>query len=195
MRGEILRGTTERIGAVIMMFDLSGFTRLSETLEGDALIDMLNDYYGMVVDLIEARGGNVLKFIGDGLLAVFADNTELEAGRDALDTVLAIRDGMAETNTRRAAEQLPVTGCTMALHAGDVAYGNIGGRNRLDFTVIGPAVNTTSRLCGMCAHVDQPIVISARVARPHLQARSELVSLGTYRLRGVAERHELFTLD
>jgi adenylate cyclase len=76
-----------------------------------------------------------------------------------------------------------------------VLYGNIGGRNRLDFTVIGPAVNTAARLSGMCAHVDQPIVISSNVARPMLPHCPELVSLGTYRLRGVADRQELFTLD
>lgn len=195
LRGEILRGTTERIGAVILMFDLAGFTRLSETLESDALINMLNDYYGMVVERIEERGGNVLKFIGDGLLAVFTDDDEAEAGNAALDTVEALRAGMAEVNARRLSEKLPITDATMALHAGEVAYGNIGGRNRLDFTVIGPAVNTTARLSGMCAQVDQPVVISAHVARPHLDRRPALVSLGQYRLRGVAERVELFTLD
>ncbi|MEQ9695119.1 adenylate/guanylate cyclase domain-containing protein [Shimia sp. SDUM112013] len=195
MSGEILRGTTDRMSAVILMFDLSGFTRLSETMQGDDLVTMLNDYYGMVVERIEARGGNVLKFMGDGLLAVFSGENETEAGADALDVIEAIRSGMEEVNTRRKADGLPVTGCTMALHAGDVSYGNIGGRNRLDFTVIGPAVNTTARLSGMCAHVDQPIVISARVAAPHLLARPALVSLGQYRLRGVAERLELFTLD
>lgn len=195
MSGEILRGTTERISAVILMFDLSGFTKLSETLDGDAVIELLNDYYGMVVDEIEDRGGNVLKFMGDGLLAVFAGHDETEAGRAALDTVEAIRGGMDRINAARAADGRTATGCTMALHAGDVAYGNIGGKNRLDFTVIGPAVNTTARLSGMCSHVDQPVVISARVARPHLKDRPALVSLGQYRLRGVAERHELFTLD
>ena len=195
LSGDILRGTTEQISAVVLMFDLSGFTRLSETLEGDALIGMLNDYYAMVVDRIEERGGNVLKFIGDGLLAVFTGSDETEAGARALDSVEALRAGMDEVKSRRTDEGLPVTDCTMALHAGDVAYGNIGGRNRLDFTVIGPAVNTTARLSGMCAHVDQPIVISARVARPHLKNRPALVSLGQYRLRGVAERVELFTLD
>ncbi|MCA0872414.1 adenylate/guanylate cyclase domain-containing protein [Seohaeicola saemankumensis] len=195
LSGEILRGTTERISAVILMFDLSGFTRVSESLDSDAVIDLLNDYYGMVVEEIETRGGNVLKFMGDGLLAVFTAAEETEAGGMALDTVEAIRDGMAQINTARAADNRTVTGCTMALHAGDVAYGNIGGRNRLDFTVIGPAVNTTARLSGMCAHVDQPVVISARVARPHLGDRPALVSLGQYRLRGVAERHELYTLD
>lgn len=195
MAGEILRGTTEQMSAVILMFDLSGFTKLSETLTGDAVVDLLNAYYEMVVDEIEERGGNVLKFMGDGLLAVFPGDDEQASGRAALDTVEAIRDGMSRINAERGPAGETTTGCTMALHAGEVAYGNIGGRSRLDFTVIGPAVNTTARLSGMCAQVDQPIVISARVARPHLQDRPALVSLGQYRMRGVSERHELFTLD
>ncbi|MFD1158731.1 adenylate/guanylate cyclase domain-containing protein, partial [Roseovarius aestuarii] len=84
---------------------------------------------------------------------------------------------------------------TLALHAGDVLYGNIGGKTRLDFTVIGPAVNTTSRILGMCSAVDQAIVISANVAAPLLEGIPALVSLGQYRLRGVRDRQELFTLD
>lgn len=195
LSGEIDRGSSQQISAVILLFDLSGFTRLSETLEGTAIIDLLNDYYSMVVDEIDRRGGNVLKFLGDGLLAVFSQKNETAAGRAALDTVRAIRGAMAEINAKRQTAGQPVTGCTMALHAGDVLYGNIGGQNRLDFTVIGPAVNTTARLSSMCAHVDQPVVISARVARPQLASQPDLVSLGQYRMRGVSDRIELFTLD
>jgi adenylate cyclase len=195
MSGEIDRGSSEKISAVILLFDLSGFTRLSETLEGRAIIDLLNGYYSVVVDKIERNGGNVLKFMGDGLLAVFSQADEHAAGRVAIDTVRAIRAEMQEINATREAEGQPTTRCTMALHAGDVLYGNIGGYSRLDFTVIGPAVNTTARLSGMCGHVDQPIVISARVARPHLSTEVDLVSLGQYRVRGVSERIELFTLD
>ncbi len=195
LSGEIDRGSAQQLSAVILLFDLSGFTRMSETLAGQAIIGMLNGYYSMVVARIEENGGNVLKFMGDGLLAVFSQEDEHIAGSAALDTVRSIRTGMQEINATRQAEDQPVTGCTMALHAGDVLYGNIGGHTRLDFTVIGPAVNTAARLQGMCAHVDQTIVISARVARPHLFTQADLVSLGQYRMRGVSERIELFTLD
>ena len=195
MSGEIDRGSTEEIGAVVLLYDLSGFTKLSETLDGPDIIEMLNSYFGMVVREVEQAGGNVLKFMGDGMLAVFAHDPEAEAGRIALDSIQAIRRGMQTLNAERAAAGLTTTGCTMALHAGDVLYGNIGGETRLDFTVIGPAVNTTARIAGMCDPLDQRVVVSDRVARPWVDKRADLVSLGAYRLRGVTERVELYTLD
>lgn len=195
MSGDIIRGSTQGIDAVILMFDLSGFTKLSETLPGKDVVALLNSYYAMVVETIEARGGNVLKFMGDGLLAVFTDEAEDKAGAAAIETVKALRAGMDAINQDREAENLVTTGCTIAVHAGQVHYGNIGGTSRLDFTVIGSAVNTTARLSGMCSHVDQPVVISDRVARPHLKNCPDLVSLGIYRMRGVKDRVELFTLD
>ena len=195
LSGDITRGSVDRIEAVILYFDLQGFTKLSEVLPGEEIIAMLNDYFGTVVAVIEDHGGNVLKFMGDGLLAIFPHAGTVDAGMAALDTVTALRSDIAAINHRRASEGLTTTGFTAALHAGDVAYGNIGGTNRLDFTVIGPAVNTTARMSGMCSLVDQAIVISSRVARPALDRRPDLVSLGQYRLRGVTERQELFTLD
>ena len=195
MSGEIDRGSAEDIDAVILLFDLSGFTRMSESLQGPDIIALLNDYFGMVVREVEDHGGNVLKFMGDGMLAVFAQQPEAEAARRALDAVQAIRVGIEAMNLERGGDDLPTTGCTMALHAGRVLYGNIGGETRLDFTVIGPAVNTTARIANMCDPLDQRIVISERVARPWIEKRENLVSLGAYRMRGVADRVELFTLD
>lgn len=195
LSGEITRGSSQKIGAVILMFDLAGFTQLSERLPGQAIIDMLNAAFAPTVERIEAHGGNVLKFMGDGLLAVFAQDNEQRAGARALACVQEIRAEIDALNSERDAAGLPVTGCTMALHAGNVLYGNIGGANRLDFTVIGPAVNTAARLLDMCARVDRTIVVSDALARPHLADVPALVSLGQYRLRGVDSRHELFTLD
>jgi adenylate cyclase len=133
--------------------------------------------------------------MGDGMLAIFDIEKVGDAPHAAIEAAVALRTRMAEVNARRTAEGLPVTGFTLALHAGEVLYGNIGGKTRLDFTVIGAAVNTAARLSGMCDHVDQQIVVSADVARPLLKRRPDLVSLGQYRLRGVKERQELFTLD
>ncbi len=195
LSGDILRGSVERIDAVICYFDLTGFTKLSERLTGEEIIELLNDYFGIAVDVVQEHGGNVLKFMGDGMLAIFNVAKTENASAAALDTTMALRQAMAEKSAEREAKELTTTGFTLALHRGEVLYGNIGGTSRLDFTVIGPAVNTTARLSGMCAHVDQNIVISANVARPMLDVRPELVSLGIYRLRGVAERQELFTLD
>ncbi len=195
MSGSIQRGSVDAIEAVILYFDLSGFTRLSEALPGPEIIELLNAYFGAVVPLIEARGGNVLKFMGDGMLAIFAKDTVEDTEWAAVDAICAIRDAVAEVSAARRAEGLAATGCTMSAHAGEALYGNIGAPTRLDFTVIGPAVNTAARINAMSAHVDQPIVIGANVARPLLDRRPDLVSLGQYRLRGVSERQELFTLD
>ncbi|WP_295317400.1 adenylate/guanylate cyclase domain-containing protein [Roseobacter sp.] len=195
LSGDIIRGSVQHIDAVICYFDLSGFTKISEALGGEDIVEMLNDYFCITVDVIENHGGNVLKFMGDGMLAVFDVQKNKDANRAAIEAAAALRREMKLVSDRRAAEGLTGTGFTLALHSGEVLYGNIGGRTRLDFTVIGPAVNTTARLSAMTAHVDQNIVISARVARPLLETRDDLVSLGWYRLRGVRERQELFTLD
>ncbi len=195
MSGALGRGSLDQIEAVILYFDLSGFTKLSEALDGPDVIELLNAYFGVAVPQIEDRGGNVLKFMGDGMLAIFARDTVPQTEATAIDAICAIRDAVAETSAARSAEGLAHTGCTMSAHAGSVLYGNIGSATRLDFTVIGPAVNTAARINAMSANVDQPIVIGANVARPLLESRTDLVSLGTYRLRGVAERQELFTLD
>jgi adenylate cyclase len=195
MSGDYARGSLENIEAVILYFDLQSFTKLSEALDGPDLIELLNDYFGIVVPIIEARGGNVLKFMGDGILAIFSKDKIHGAEINAIKTICDLRTAVAEINTRRQAEGLTHTGFSIAVHAGDVLYGNIGSSSRLDFTVIGPAVNTTARLLSMCSLVDQTVIVGANVARPVMALRDDLVSLGQYRLRGVADRQELFTLD
>jgi len=195
LSGDITRGSSDTISAVILYFDLKGFTRLSETLKGEAVIELLNDYFAEAVDVVENNGGNVLKFMGDGMLAIFDLNEIPDARHVAVKAAVELREVFAATNERRAAAGLYTTGFSLALHAGDVLYGNIGGKTRLDFTVIGPAVNATARILGMSGAVDQSIVISSQVAAEVRATRSDLVSLGQYRLRGVTERLELFTLD
>nr|WP_321250552.1 adenylate/guanylate cyclase domain-containing protein [uncultured Ruegeria sp.] len=195
LSGDITRGSSETISAVIWYFDLQGFTKLSEALPGDSIIELLNDYFAEAVDVVERNGGNVLKFMGDGMLAIFDINQVTDARRVAIHAAAELRDTFDELNQRRQADGLPTTGFTLSLHAGDVLYGNIGGRSRLDFTVVGPAVNTTARILGMCSALDQNIVVSDKVAVELVSSIPSLVSLGQYRLRGVAERQELFTID
>ncbi|WP_170756457.1 adenylate/guanylate cyclase domain-containing protein [Ruegeria lacuscaerulensis] len=195
LSGDITRGSSETISAVIWYFDLQGFTKLSEALPGDSVIELLNDYFAEAVDVVERNGGNVLKFMGDGMLAIFDINQVPDARRVAIHAAVELRNTFEELNKRRQADGLPTTGFTLSLHAGDVLYGNIGGRSRLDFTVVGPAVNTTSRILGMCSALDQNIVVSDKVAGDLVGSIPSLVSLGQYRLRGVAERQELFTID
>ena len=195
LSGDITRGSSETISAVIWYFDLQGFTKLSEALPGDSIIELLNDYFAEAVGVVERNGGNVLKFMGDGMLAIFDINQVPDARRVAIHAAAELRNTFEELNQRRQADGLPTTGFTLSLHAGDVLYGNIGGRSRLDFTVVGPAVNTTSRILGMCSALDQNIVVSDKVAGDLVGSIPSLVSLGQYRLRGVAERQELFTID
>ncbi|WP_170481182.1 adenylate/guanylate cyclase domain-containing protein [Ruegeria arenilitoris] len=195
LSGDITRGSSEMISAVIWYFDLQGFTKLSEALPGNSIIELLNDYFAEAVDIVERHGGNVLKFMGDGMLAIFDIDQVPDARRVAIHAAIELRDTFDKLNKRRKVDGLATTGFTLALHAGDVLYGNIGGRSRLDFTVVGPTVNTTSRILGMCSALDQNIIISNKVAEDLVKSIPNLVSLGQYRLRGVAERQELFTID
>ncbi|MEX0277023.1 MAG: adenylate/guanylate cyclase domain-containing protein [Ruegeria sp.] len=195
LSGDITRGSSETISAVIWYFDLQGFTKLSEALPGNSIIELLNDYFAEAVDVVENHGGNVLKFMGDGMLAIFDVEQVPDAHRVAIYAAIELRETFDRLNKQRQLDGMPTTGFTLALHAGDVLYGNIGGRSRLDFTVVGPAVNTTSRILGMSSALDQNIIVSDKVAGDLVQSIPNLVSLGQYRLRGVADRQELFTID
>lgn len=194
LSGEIQRGTTQWIDAVICYFDLEGFTDMSQRLPGEDLIAMLNDYFDLVVARIEGHGGNVLKFMGDGLLAIF----DRKALGDAPDRAVAMLRGLQEDitglNAQRATAGAHIMQYTVALHAGPVLYGNIGADQRLDFTVIGPEVNLGARIGGMHKSLGQSVIISQSVARDVTQSGFELISLGRYMLRGVKTPQELFTL-
>ncbi|MDH3742191.1 MAG: adenylate/guanylate cyclase domain-containing protein, partial [Hyphomicrobiales bacterium] len=193
--GEIERGSTQTIKAVIWYFDLQGFTKLAETTPGDQMIAMLNDYFGAAVGAVEAYGGDVLKFMGDGLLAIFkfADDDSACCSRAiaAADELIAT---MATINNRRRAENLVFTKFSLALHLGDLMYGNIGAQDRLDFTVIGPAVNMAARIQAMCRPLEQDLIISSAVAGSAMREHKRIVPIGRHVLRGIPEPQELFTL-
>ncbi|WP_298849449.1 adenylate/guanylate cyclase domain-containing protein [uncultured Ruegeria sp.] len=194
LSGEIRRGSLQQIDAVIWNFDLEGFTNLSEDLPGHEIIDMLNDYLAVAVSVVHDRGGNILKFMGDGLMAMFDVGEIDEDARAALGAVPLLQARMDDLNTKRQAEGLPVANFTLALHSGEILYGNIGSKTRLDFTVIGPAVNQAARIAGMHRSLGQRILISDDVARAASPCAQELVSVGRYMLRGVHEPKELFTV-
>ena len=132
--------------------------------------------------------------IGDGTLAIFTAEDRLHACSAALSAAIAARRGVAELKKRRAADGKPVTEMYLGLHVGQVFYGNVGSRERLDFTVVGPAVNEASRIAVMCRSVEQPVLVSASFANVGDMKR-RLVSVGRYALRGVSQPQELFTLD
>ncbi|HYB08364.1 MAG TPA: adenylate/guanylate cyclase domain-containing protein [Alphaproteobacteria bacterium] len=191
--GRIVRGITERIDAVVWFSDLRGFTRITDAAP-EQVIPLLNDYADAIVSAINDHGGDVLKLIGDGTLAIFTAEDRIHACGAALSAAIAARQGIAELKKRRAAEGKPVTDMYLGLHVGQVFYGNVGSRERLDFTVIGPAVNEASRIAALCRSVDQPILISAAFAKVG-DIKSRLISVGRYALRGVSHSQELFTLD
>ena len=148
----------------------------------------------MIVSAIDDHGGDVLKLIGDGILAIFTAADRMQACSAALSAAVAARQGIAELKKRRAAEGKPVTDMYLGLHVGKVFYGNVGSRERLDFTVLGPAVNEASRIAAMCRSVDQPVLMSAAFAEVG-DIRRRLISVGRYALRGVSHPQELFTID
>jgi adenylate cyclase len=192
--GEIERGRVNAMHKVLWFSDLTGFTRIADTLPREQLLDLLNAYADCLVGVVHGHDGKVLKFMGDGILAAF-DGAERYACGRALDGAEAAAAAMARLNRERSAAGLPVTGFTLALHQGEVLYGNVGSRDRLDFTVIGPAVNELSRIQAMSRSLDQPILVSASFAAACGEQRARLVSLGRYALRGVGRPQELFTLD
>jgi adenylate cyclase len=194
LRGEIERGRVNTMHKVLWFSDLTGFTRIADTLPREQLLDLLNAYADCLVGVVHDHDGKVLKFMGDGILAAF-DGAEGDACRRALDGAEAATTAMARLNLERSAAGLPVTGFTLALHQGEVLYGNVGSRDRLDFTVIGPAVNELSRIQAMSRSLDQPILVSASFAAACGDQNERLVSLGRYALRGVGRPQELFTLD
>jgi adenylate cyclase len=194
LRGEIDRGQVKTVATVLWFSDLIGFTRIADTLPRAQLLDLLNAYADSLVGVVHAHGGEVLKFMGDGILAVFSGEKGHACGR-ALDAAAAARSAMARLNRERAAAGLAVTGFTLALHEGEVLSGNVGSRERLDFTVIGPAVNEVSRIQALSRSLDQQVLISASFAASCGDQRRRLVSVGRYALRGVGRPQELFTLE
>lgn len=193
LSGGIVRGVADRIDAVLWFSDLRGFTRITDTAP-EHVIPLLNDYADVIVSAIHEQGGDVLKFMGDGALAIFTADDRDRACNAALAAAVAARKGVAALNKRRAADGLPITEMYLGLHVGEVFYGNIGSTERLDFTVVGPAVNEVSRIAAMCRSVEQLMLVSAAFADVG-NNKGRLVSVGRYALRGVSGAQELFTLD
>ena len=193
LSGRIVRGLTERIDAVVWFSDLRGFTRITDAAP-EQVIPLLNDYADVIVSAIHKQGGDVIKLIGDGVLAIFTAEDREHACAAALAAAIAARDEVAELKKMRKAAGQPVTDMYLGLHVGEVFYGNIGSHERLDFTVIGPAVNEASRIAAMCRSADQPLLVSTAFAEVG-DIKSRLVSVGRFALRGVSHSQELFTLD
>jgi adenylate cyclase len=196
LQGQIKRGQGEDVRAIIWFSDLRGFTELSDTLPNEALIALLNDYFGALTRAIEEQQGETLKFIGDAMLAIYPIATA-SSGRKAAQRALAsarsAQARIAEINQARRAADKAIIQWGLALHVGEVHYGNIGGETRLDFTVIGPAVNLAARLQSLSARLGEGCVISDDFAAL-LRDRSELRDLGAHELKGIADKRQVFGL-
>ena len=190
LAGAIRRGDRRHIEAAILFCDLRGFTTMSERLGEAELFAALDRYFEAVVEAVRGEDGDVLKFLGDGILAIFPTEA---AGRAAacgaaLRAVEQAREGLAGA---LAADGSPLA-FVATLHVGEVAYGNIGSPERLDFTVLGPAVNLVSRLEGLAKELNRPLLCSADFAGA---LDLPLTSLGRFPLKGVAEPEEVFALE
>src|SRR5438874_9769927 len=193
LAGPLRRDIGETIQAALLYADLRGFTALSESNPPSAVISALNAWFDRIAGPVHAFGGEVLKFIGDGVLAIFP--VVVGAPRDACEAALravsAARVGMAHLDGARRREGLSPQPFGVALHLGEIFWGNIGAADRLDFTAIGPAVNLVSRLEGLCRPLGKTVLISGNFAA---ETGISLIPLGTHELRGIASPCAVFTV-
>lgn len=195
LAGQIRRGHTDLLHAVIWLSDLRGFTALSDRLPPILMVDLLNRYFDCQVPAIVQAGGEVLKFMGDGLLAIFptADDGEDEAEVCTRALVAAREARTAVRNLSFATLGGRTEGVNfgLALHVGDVLYGNIGGANRLDFTCIGPAVNLAARIEKLASSLGRTILASRDFAR---HAADDWQDIGEFSVAGLARPQRVFGL-
>lgn len=194
LAGRLRRETGENIRAVLLFADLRGFTELSESSPPAVVVTALDAWFDRIAGAVHAFGGEVLKFVGDGILAIFpiGERGPADACDAALRAAAAARAGMAHLDRTRAAQGLPPLPFGMALHIGDMLWGNIGTADRLDFTAIGPAVNLVSRLEGLCRLLGRTVLVSDAFAA---ETTATLIPLGDHALRGIANPCTVFALS
>jgi adenylate cyclase len=193
LAGRSRRETGEIIRAVLLFGDLRGFTELSECMAPEAVVAALDAWFDRIAGAVHAFGGEVLKFIGDGVLAIFpiGEQPPSVACDAALRAVGAAQAGMAHLDQARHQQGLPSLHFGLALHLGEMLWGNVGTADRLDFTAIGPAVNLVSRLEGLCRPLGRSVLVTGTVAAETTMA---LLPLGEHLLRGIAAPCAVFTL-
>jgi adenylate cyclase len=192
LAGPLRREVGETIRAVLLYADLRSFTALSEAEPPAAVIAALGGWFDCIGGAVHAFGGEVLKFIGDGVLAIFpVGEKPREACDAALRAVASAKAGMAHLDTTRREQGLPPLSFGVALHLGEILWGNVGAADRLDFTAIGPAVNLASRLEGLCRPLGRTVLISGAVAA---ETSATLIPLGTHALRGIASPCAVYTV-
>jgi adenylate cyclase len=190
LAGATRRGSGTTVRAAIMICDLRDFTRISDNWPRDDVIDLLNDYFDAMSEPIARHGGEILKFIGDGLLAIFPLSLP-SACASLLHAVAEARQAIAALNEKNSKTSRAPLNYGIGVHVGDVMYGNIGSRTRLDFTVIGPAVNMASRLEAFTKQLGRTVLLS-RAFADFVQSDFDLERVGEYPVRGFSDPIELF---
>jgi adenylate cyclase len=187
------RAVGETIQAALLYADLRGFTTLSDENPPAMVIAALDAWFDRIAGAVHAFGGEVLKFIGDGILAIFpiSGGTKHAACDAALRAATAAQAGMTHLDQERSLQGLPPLSFGVALHLGEIFWGNIGAADRLDFTAIGPAVNLVSRLEGLCKPLGKTVLVSGTLAD---ETEAPLIAVGTHALRGIASPCAVFTL-
>jgi adenylate cyclase len=190
LSGDVRRGQVSRIRSAILFADMRNYTRLTSNMHPEDVVGMLNVYFDCLVPPIEAEGGEVLKYLGDGLLAIFRDRGD-DTGSAAQSALSAALDALARIDAANASGVAGVPlQAGIALHHGEAAYGNVGSGQRLDFTVVGRDVNLTSRIAGLNKILGEPLLLS-RAFVEHLWADPR--SLGLFELDGLDGSFEIYS--
>jgi adenylate cyclase len=204
LNGDIRRGKGEDIQAVILFSDLRNSTKLAEEMPRNEYLNLLNRYFETVLGPIGENGGEVLKFIGDAVLAIFqisGGNDKVIQAENALSSAQSVINAINNTGNNvddkdENKSERPID-IGISLHVGEVTYGNVGGENRLDFTVIGPAVNLASKLEGLCKTTGNQILLSRdfkQTVERSSKDISQFVSLGEFNLAGISSAQEVYSL-
>jgi len=193
LSGHVRRGDSETIAAAIWLSDMRGFTVMADRLPPETTIELLNSYFDCQVPAIAEHGGEVLKFIGDGLLAIFpiAGRDTDGVCRQALEAARLARQNIAALDAPSWSATTNGPRFGLALHLGEVLYGNIGGGDRLDFTCIGPAVNMAARIERLAASLGRTVLASSRFAHA---CPAELAGLGDFMLPGFSDTQAIYGL-
>jgi adenylate cyclase len=195
--GHVRRGSVGRLPVFILCADLRGFTDFAEVTPPEEVTRRLNGYFDCMGVAIHAAGGEILKFLGDGILAGFLPPADSDRPAVAAATLAAAQDILARVDRLNAAEAAaghPALALDIALHEGEVTYGNVGTAERLDFTAIGPVINQATRLEALCKELGRNLLVSDSFVRAAPALAPQLRSLGRHRLRGVREEREVFTI-
>ena len=194
--GHVRRGSVGRLASFILYADLRGFTDFAEVTAPEEVTRRLNGDFDCMGEAVAKAGGEILKFLGDGILAAFLPAQPGDRPAMAAATLAAAQDLLARVDRLNAAEAAaghPVLALDIALHEGEVTYGNVGTADRLDFTAIGPAINEATRLEALCKELGRNLLISDSFVRAAPALQGQLRSLGRHKLRGVREEREVFT--